>query len=987
MPPTRNAFSPLFGLLIVPAAMLIAPPTSGAGEKKAAEEQTSPFLSNVRQLTYAGRRSGEGYFSADGSKMIFQSERVDGNPFFQMYILDLETGRTRRISPGVGKTTCGWIHPSGKKALFASTHEDPHAKKKQKKRLERRKAGKTREYSWDFDKHYEIYEKNLETGELTALTDAVGYDAEGSYSPDGDLILFGSNRSAYQGDLTKKEKKRLEKQPSYFMDLYRMAADGTDVRRLTKAPGYDGGPFFSPSGDRLVWRRFAPDGATAEIYTMGVDGTGVRQLTDLGLMSWAPYYHPSGDYIIFANNKHGFENFELYLVDRKGKHKPVRVTYEDSFDSLPVFTPDGEKLAWTTDRVSGEKSQIAMADWNDALARRRLGLETQKTASTSSSSGEASATAEVDVGAPAIRTDDLMRHIKTLTADRMAGRLTGTRGAKRATRYVASAFDAIGLKPAGKDGGWYSPFEFTAGVSLGPDNRLVRHGKKKTTYETDTAWRPVAFSETGEFGPAPVVFAGYGLVAPKTDAAGRYDSYAHLDVKDKWVLVFRFLPKNIGEEKRRAWSRYSSLRHKARMARERGALGLIAVPGPTAEVKKQLVELSFDATLGEMSLATLSVTNDVAASWLDHAGKDLKKVQQRLDDGEPRRGFSLGVELAATVDIEQERKTGRNVLARLPADGTPSVAVGAHVDHLGRGGAGSLAKDAANKIHPGADDNASGVAAMLEMAHRLASRKAKGKLDLRRDILFAAWSGEELGLLGSSAYTEQLAKRLDGDTLRPAIGAYVNLDMVGRYRPKKGLILHGTGSSPMWSGLIERANVPVGLRLSPKKGAFVPTDATSFYSRGVPILSAFTGVHDAYHTPKDTPEKIHDKGLAKIGRFLTRVVRGLARKKQTPEYVAMKPDEDKQSPGGLRVYLGTIPDYGATDVTGVKLQGVAEGGPAEKAGVQGGDVVVGLAGEKVENIYDYTHAINGLKVGEAVKIVVRREGKKKTLEIVPDSRE
>ncbi|MDJ0896978.1 MAG: peptidase M28, partial [Alphaproteobacteria bacterium] len=329
-------------------------------------------ISGARQLTFEGARAGEGYYSADGSRMIFQSEREEGNPFYQMYVLDLETGDVERVSPGVGKTTCGWLHPDGRRVMFASTQFDPEAKAKMQAELDFRASGQTRRYAWDYDPTFDIVETDLETGEYTRLTDAVGYDAEGAYSPDGSRIVFASNRHAYAETLAQEDQARLQLDPAYFMDIYVMDADGSNVRRLTDAPGYDGGSFWSADGSKITWRRFSEDGARAEVFTMNADGSDERRLTDLGVLSWAPYFHPSGDYLIFATNLQGFANFELYLVDAEGLREPVRVTEREGFDGLPAFSPDGRTLTWTSNATSNKKSQIFVADWDHEAATRLL---------------------------------------------------------------------------------------------------------------------------------------------------------------------------------------------------------------------------------------------------------------------------------------------------------------------------------------------------------------------------------------------------------------------------------------------------------------------------------------------------------------------------------------------------------------------------------------------------------------------------------------
>lgn len=330
------------------------------------------FLSRIRRLTIEGRRAGEGYWSPDGKRLVFQSEREPDNPFYQIYVLDLVSGDTKRISPGSGKTTCAFFRPGSDQILFASTHGDPKSRQYQDEELAFRASGRTRRYSWDYDAAMDIYAYRETTGTLTRLTNAVGYDAEGSYSPDGAWIVFSSMRDAYGRRLPPDEQKMLDTNPSYFGEIYIMRADGSDQRRLTRTGGYDGGPFFTPDGSRIVWRRFDRDGLIADVWTMKPDGSDERQITDFGSMSWAPYMHPSGEYIIFSSNKLGFENFELFMVDAEGLKEPVRVTFTDLFDGLPVPSPDGKRLAWTSSRSGGGAGQLFLADWNHEKALEAL---------------------------------------------------------------------------------------------------------------------------------------------------------------------------------------------------------------------------------------------------------------------------------------------------------------------------------------------------------------------------------------------------------------------------------------------------------------------------------------------------------------------------------------------------------------------------------------------------------------------------------------
>ena len=333
-----------------------------------AELTEADFLTRTRRLTFEGRRAGEGYFSPDGKQMTFQSEREPGNPFYQIYLLDMETGESRRVSNGAGKTTCPFIHPGSGDIQFASTHLDPATPDLQREELEFRASGQERRYSWDYDPAMDIFVAPAAGGDPVRLTDALGYDAEASYSPNGEWIVFSSMRDAYNRELSAEDKARLETNSSYFAEIYIMKADGSEQTRLTAVPGYDGGPFFFPDGERIIWRRFDEEGLTANVFSMKLDGSDVRQLTDFGSMSWAPYVHPSGEYVFFASNKLGFSNFEVFIVDTAGTKEPVQVTYTDGFDGLPVPTPDGKALAWTSTRHKGEGGQIYLANWNHEAA-------------------------------------------------------------------------------------------------------------------------------------------------------------------------------------------------------------------------------------------------------------------------------------------------------------------------------------------------------------------------------------------------------------------------------------------------------------------------------------------------------------------------------------------------------------------------------------------------------------------------------------------
>ncbi|GMG81404.1 M28 family peptidase [Paralimibaculum aggregatum] len=939
-----------------------------------------------RQLTFEGARAGEGYFSADGRAMIFQSEREPGNPFYQIYRMDLETGDIRRLSPGHGKTTCGWLHPDGRRALFASTQADPAARAKMQAEREFRASGQTRRYAWDYDPAFDLTEFDMASGTYTALAPAEGYDAEGAYSPDGGRIVFASNRHAYAGTLAPEAAARLEHDPSYFMDLYVMNADGTGLRRLTDTPGYDGGPFWSADGSRITWRRFAPDGATAEVFTMAADGSDARQVTHLGAMSWAPFFHPSGEYIVFASNLEGFGNFELYLVDAAGRREPVRITEREGFDGLASFSPDGATIAWTSNATPARRSQIFLAPWDHAAARTALAAAPLR--------GGAEAAVprpEMDTTDPAITEADLGRHLRALASEAMAGRLTGTPGEAMAADYVAAAFAALGLEGAGDGGGFTQSFGFTAGVALGPGNALeITAGGARLAPEIDRGWRPLAFSESGPAAAREAVFAGYGLVAPAGADQPAHDSYGEIDPSGKWVVIWRGLPGAVRPERRTWLARFADLRYRVAVAKSRGAAGVILAPPPRLSLDTALPRLAFEARSGRSGLPVLALARGPAEAL--QAGL-APGTAEAVDAGEPRPQALGGVEVAARIDLVREAHTGRNVLARLDLDGLPAgegrppVLIGAHLDHLGRGEtSGSLARpEERNEIHYGADDNASGVAALIEIAQHLAAERASDRLQAARDVVFAAWSGEELGLLGSAHFVEAAQQAAGTESLADSVSAYVNLDMVGRLRDR--LAVQGLGSSPVWAREIERRNAVVGLPVATAEDTYLPTDATSLYLAEVPILALFTGAHAEYHTPRDRVETINLAGLKDIARFAALVVRGRAMDAEEPAYVAVARPRGQ---GGRRsggVFLGTIPDYTGGDRTGVPISGVVTGGPAAAAGLAGGDVILAIAGADLANIYDLVTALDGLKAGETVPIVVERGGRRLELEITPALRD
>ncbi|MFQ6114826.1 MAG: M28 family peptidase, partial [bacterium] len=524
-----------------------------------------------------------------------------------------------------------------------------------------------------------------------------------------------------------------------------------------------------------------------------------------------------------------------------------------------------------------------------------------------------------------------------------------------------------------------------------PDqNRLeVQKGnesKEIIRFEIDEDFRPLAFTANGEV-EGEVVFAGYGLSVPGKIGVG-YDSYTDLDVEDKIVLVLRYVPEEVGMKRRQELNVYAGLRYKAMIAREHGAKALLIVSGPTSPKAGELVPLSFDNSLSGSGIVAASISGKVANVLFSGSGKDLKTVQSELDVENPHAegGFLLpDVKVKISAGIERIKKPGRNVIGLLSraveAIDTEYLVVGAHYDHIGHGEIGSLArKGEEGQIHNGADDNASGTAAVLELAAYLAEALRINPTSFGRDIIFALWSGEELGLIGSSHFVENPPVPME------KVVAYINFDMVGQLKENK-LILQGLGSSTVWPKLIEKRNVAAGFNLVLQDDPYQPTDITAFYPKEIPVLGFFTGSHENYNRPTDDAETLNYQGMVRIAKFAQAVIMDLVGNRERPDYVKIKRTKEQSGTREtLRAYLGTIPDYVSEEIEGVKLTGVRAGGPADKAGLKGGDIIVEFGGQKITNIYDYTYALDAVKIGEPVEVIVLREGKRVTLTVIPEAR-
>ena len=573
-------------------------------------------------------------------------------------------------------------------------------------------------------------------------------------------------------------------------------------------------------------------------------------------------------------------------------------------------------------------------------------------------------------------------HVQMLASEKFEGRMAGSPGERLAADYIVQQLKRLGAQPLPGEPDFLHEFEFTAGTKdAGSTITVTRAGDAPQVFITNTHVQALSFSDTAE-ASGGVVFAGYGLVVPDSQNFG-YDSYAGLDVTDKVVLVLRYFPEDADQKTRAILARYSDLRYKAMLARQRGAKALLVLTGPRSPNAGATVPMTFDTALAGSGIVAASISGDAGqAIFAGAPDRKLEDVQKSLDTGNPHAtGFAIpNLTVTVTAAVEREQRQGQNVVAYLPASDPagriekPWIALGAHYDHLGRGGHGSslASKEEAGQIHHGADDNASGTAAVLAVAETLS------KEPRRRHLLLSFWSAEEIGLIGSNAFVTTPPVPVE------QIAAYLNFDMVGRMTDNK-LTVQATGTSPVWNRIMEQANVAAGFDLVLQPDPYQPTDVATFNNAGVPSLGFFTSTHPDYHKPSDTADKINYEDLDRIVDFAAVIVRRLGDMPDAPQFTKVDRQTDTAGRAGIRVFTGTIPDY-ATNVNGLLLGGVIGGGPAELAGLQKGDVIIAIAGQTIANIYDYTYALESLKIGEPVKIVYMRGDERRETTLTPAAR-
>jgi hypothetical protein len=622
-----------------------------------------------------------------------------------------------------------------------------------------------------------------------------------------------------------------------------------------------------------------------------------------------------------------------------------------------------------------------------------------------------------------------------LASDELEGRGLGTAGIDRAAEYIAGAFKEIGLQTALFDGTPFQTFQVPIGARLGENNTLVLVSPdgKQTPLTLDEDFIPLALGGSGRL-DLPLVFVGYGITAKDHG----YDDYAGMDIHGKAVVLLRHEPQqdnphSVFEGTRN--SEHAALARKVSNAYEHGAAAVIfcsteygvlkdlesarkrldsdiaALVAAEAEFKalerptlrqlesyhrrvakltqsvneriekfKQQTDrlLKFANTLGEgegRNFPVVHVRREVVEPAVRKSlGMDLAELERQIDQGPtPHSAELTGWRIQGQISIDRQQAEAKNVLAVLEGQGPhadETLVIGAHYDHLGHGGPGSLAPGV-NEIHNGADDNGSGTAALLEVARRLASRPEK----LSRRVVFIAFTGEERGLLGSAHYVKNPLYPLQNTI------AMLNMDMVGRLRDDK-LIVYGTGTSDELEQTLDNVNKGYGFQISKQPSGFGPSDQTSFYAKQVPVLHFFTGIHSDYHRPSDDADKLNLPGMAKIADLVADVAVAIAQAESRPGY---KSTGRQASFGGDgdRPYFGSIPDFGQSE-PGYALSGVTKDSPAEKAGLQAGDVIIRLGESRIGSLEDFDSALRKHKAGETVPVVVKRADQEVRLEVTLD---
>jgi hypothetical protein len=575
--------------------------------------------------------------------------------------------------------------------------------------------------------------------------------------------------------------------------------------------------------------------------------------------------------------------------------------------------------------------------------------------------------------------------VRFLASKELKGRGTGTPELEKAAAFIAGKFKEFGLRPI-DHAGYLQAFEVTTNARLGSGNRFHYSVEgKNTNLHTNDDFVPFNFSASGKL-TGPVVFAGYGITAPEYN----YDDYAGLDVKGKIVLILRHEPQEYDEKSvfsGKIYTQHSQFSSKASNAKMHGAAGVILI-ADRANHRGEGDELEkFGATVGPMDagIPFVQLKSEKADAWFEAAGHTLEEIESQIDsDLKPRSFvFPAALRVDANLDIVRAVKTVHNVVGYLPGTTDEFVVLGAHYDHLGFGEQYSMAPSMVGTIHPGADDNASGTAGVIELARWFAAQPKQ-----KRGILFLAFAGEELGLLGSSYFVNHPTLPIE------KAAAMINLDMIGRVRDSK-VYVGGVGTGANMRAMLDRIVPHSGFTIDySDTTGYGSSDHTSFTTKQVPVLFFFSGLHGDYHKPSDTWDKIDAPESAKLLQFIAEVIENF-RTDERPAFVRVAPpshgDPGAVGPvggtsSGYGPYFGSIPDF-AEGVKGVRFADVREGSPAALAGFKAGDVMVEFDGKPIQNLYDFTYALRAKKPGDEVEVKVLRKDSPVTAKVTLTKRQ
>lgn len=569
-----------------------------------------------------------------------------------------------------------------------------------------------------------------------------------------------------------------------------------------------------------------------------------------------------------------------------------------------------------------------------------------------------------------ITPEEIKANVFYLASDAMKGRFTGSPEERIAGDYIKNEFQLYGLKPA-FNGSWFQEFPFVEKVVMTKANSLTFEIKgKKENLKPGKDFITVAYSGKGKAN-GELVFAGYGISAPKLN----YDDYDGIDVKGKIVVVMRYHPEH--DSSKSEFEKYASFRNKATVAKEKGASAIILVNGFAPKNDDDpLMELRYDGAPAMKDIAVQQVKRNFVDDLFKSEGLNFSEAQKQIDASKKPSSFLFKYSKASlTAEVKEIEKKGRNVAGMIegsdPVLKSEYVVIGAHYDHLGidQLKESSMYKGKEPMIHNGADDNASGTTGLLEVAEKFAAMKGL----LKRSIIFAAFSGEELGILGSTYMTNNFPVNIKNVT------AMLNMDMIGRLNEDNSLTVIGTGTSSLWKDLLNKKN-SYGFKLGMSDGGSGGSDHQSFSNKNIPVLFFFTGTHSDYHKPTDDADKINTIGEASVANYVFDIAVAVDQLDKRPEYVKVEEPAARAEGGRTRVTVGTVPEFGYNG-TGYKISGVTEGSPAAKAGMKAGDIIIKFATKMVGNIYDFMYAVQDFKAGDKVDVVVLRDGKDMTFNV------